>query len=168
VLEERTPLSTTGIRTLPRPPCNQVAILRQLPRLLRQGNTSCNFFHESDRGAGNRIHFLWNPAAQYCIHSSLQTNVIQTWHPLSLIHNAFAPEPKFPTWYIPFKYGPFPHSVCTSFYELHAENNYNCSILHFGLNPTLETFVVFNVCRQTVSVGDVINVVQCPTSTDLI
>jgi hypothetical protein len=118
VLEERTPLSTTGIRTLPRPACNPVAIPTTPPRLLRQGNTSCNFFHESDRCSGNQINFLPNPAVQYCVHSSLQTNVIQPWHPISLTPNAFAPEPKFPTWYIPFKYGPFPHSVCSSYYEL--------------------------------------------------
>lgn len=72
------------------------------------------------------------------------------------------------TWHIPLKYGPSPHSERSSFYELHAENNYSWSTLHCAHNPTLQTFIAFNVCRQTVSVGNVINVVQCPTSTDLI
>lgn len=106
--------------------------------------------------SGNQIYFLWNPAVQYCVHNSLQMNVIQPLHPISY------------TWYIPLKYGPSPHSERSSFYELYAENNYSWSTLHFIHNPTLQTFIAFNVCRQTVSAGNVINVVQCPTSTDLI
>lgn len=156
VLEDGTSLSTTGIRTLPWPACSPVAIPTILHRLLRQGNTSCYYFHESDSCSSNQIYFLWNPAVQCCVHNSLQANVIQPSHPISS------------TWYIPLKYGPSPHSERSSFYELHAENNYSWSTLHFVRNPTLQTFIAFNVCRQTVSVGNVINVVQCPTSTDLI